>query len=62
MRGVLSLRGGDADSCGDHRIAMMIACVSGRCAGPVRLAGAGAVRKSYPGFWDDMARLGGKIQ
>lgn len=62
VRGVPSLRGGDADSCGDHRIAMMIACVSSRCAGPVRFAGAGAVRKSYPGFWDDMARLGGNIQ
>lgn len=61
VRGAPSLRGGAADSCGDHRIAMMAACVSGRCENAVNLTGAEAVNKSYPGFWDDLVRLGGAL-
>ena len=51
------LAGGRADSAADHRIAMAAAVAAGGCAGPVRLAGAECVAKSYPRFWQDFASL-----
>ena len=59
--GVETLSGGIADSHNDHRIAMMAAVAATRCAAPVTLTGAESVRKSYPDFWEDYARLGGKL-
>jgi len=61
IRGKPSLRGGETQSFGDHRIAMAIAIASLKYEGPVTLHGAGAVRKSYPAFWEDYRRLGGQI-
>jgi len=61
IRGKASLRGGEADSFGDHRIAMAMAIAALHCEGPVTLRGAGAVRKSYPAFWEEYQRLGGQI-
>ena len=61
IRGKDSLRGGEADSFGDHRIAMAMAIAALRCAGKVTLHGAQAVGKSYPAFWEDYQRLGGRI-
>lgn len=55
------IRGGSADSFGDHRIAMMAAaaaCISG---GEITISGAEAVNKSYPGFYRDYQTLGGVI-
>lgn len=60
ITGVEALSGGAADSHNDHRIAMMVAVAATRCIAPVTLAGAESVRKSYPNFWEDYARLGGK--
>ncbi len=57
-----ALKGGEVDSCGDHRIAMTAAIVSCACAGEVILHGAEAVNKSYPGFWRDFAALGGRVE
>jgi 3-phosphoshikimate 1-carboxyvinyltransferase len=51
--GMNGLQGGDADACGDHRIAMAIATAAIRCRGPVRLSGWRSVSKSYPDFWRD---------
>ncbi len=62
VRGQTSLRGGTVDSCGDHRIAMSAAVASIACREKVVINGAQAVRKSYPGFWEDFERLGGRIQ
>ena len=62
VRGQTSLRGGTVDSCGDHRIAMSAAVASVACREKVEIYGAQAVRKSYPGFWEDFERLGGRIQ
>ena len=45
----------------DHRIAMMAAIAATNCAAPVTITGAECVRKSYPSFWDEYARLGGQI-
>lgn len=60
--GVERLSGGEADSCGDHRIAMLCACAAPFCTGPVVLRNAGCTAKSYPGFWADYRRLGGKFE
>lgn len=56
-----ALSGGEADSWNDHRIAMSAAVAALVSEGPVLLHGAEAVEKSYPAFWDDYRRLGGKI-
>lgn len=58
IRGTGTLAGGRADSYNDHRIAMMAAIASILCREKVFLQGAGAVNKSYPGFWDDLKALG----
>jgi 3-phosphoshikimate 1-carboxyvinyltransferase len=51
------LTGGDADPVGDHRLAMAFAVAATRAAGPSTIAGAGCVDVSYPGFFDELARL-----
>ena len=61
INGRPSLRGGEADSFGDHRIAMALAIAALKCEGTVTLHGAQAVQKSYPGFWEDYQQLGGQI-
>ena len=58
IQGVPALKGGRVDACGDHRIAMLGAAVSLACREAVVLTGAEAVRKSYPGLWEDLASLG----
>jgi len=55
------LRGGTVNSCNDHRIAMAAAIAATVCTEPVTVLGAEAVNKSYPQFWDEYRRLGGKI-
>lgn len=55
-----SLPGGTVDSANDHRIAMMAAVAATRCTGPVTILGAECVEKSYPNFWEEYKRLGGK--
>ena len=62
IRGLERLRGGvTVDCCGDHRIAMMAAIAATRCEESVTLTGAECVAKSYPNFWDEYQRLGGKL-
>ena len=53
--------GGTVDSCNDHRIAMAAAIAATVCTEPVTILGADSVKKSYPQFWDEYRRLGGKI-
>lgn len=55
------LAGGEVDACGDHRIAMALSIAATRCRGPVAIHGAEAVDKSYPGFFEDFKRLGGRM-
>ncbi len=63
IRGKPPLAGGvTVDSFRDHRIAMMTAIAATRCQSPVTLTGAESVRKSYPTFWAEFARLGGVMQ
>ena len=56
------LLGGTVSSAGDHRIAMAAARASTVCREPVPLLGAQAVNKSYPLFWEEFHRLGGKYE
>ena len=61
VTGKSRLTGGEVDSANDHRIAMSAAVAALACEGPVVLHGAQAVDKSYPAFWTDYARLGGRV-
>ncbi len=56
------LLGGTVDSFGDHRIAMAAAIAASVCGSPVTIRGAEAVSKSYPKFWDEYRKLGGKYE
>lgn len=47
-------------SYGDHRMAMAWAIAALDADGPVTILGAEAVNKSYPAFWREYQRLGGK--
>ena len=51
------LSGGEADSCGDHRIAMSMAVSALRSSGAITIEGAEAVAKSYPRFFEDLESL-----
>ncbi len=62
ITGRKQLRGGAVNSAGDHRTAMSAAVASIVCEGEVAVHGAEAVRKSYPAFWSDFNRLGGKTE
>lgn len=53
--------GGTVDACNDHRIAMAAAIASTVCKDPVTILGAECVSKSYPNFWKEFTRLGGRI-
>ena len=62
IHGVEHLAGGCQVDChNDHRIAMMAAITASACRAPVELVGSHCVRKSYPTFWTEYQRLGGKI-
>jgi 3-phosphoshikimate 1-carboxyvinyltransferase len=63
IQGKEALAGGvTVDSFNDHRIAMMAAIAATRCEKPVTITGAECVAKSYPNFWEEYARLGGKLK
>ena len=55
------LTGGIVNSHNDHRITMAAAIASTVCTDPVTILGAESVQKSYPQFWEEFRRLGGKI-
>ena len=57
-----SFTGGIVDSCGDHRIAMAAAIASTVANDCVTILGAECVAKSYPSFWQEFKRLGGKYE
>ena len=54
-------QGGTVDAVNDHRIAMAASIASTVCRESVTILGAACVQKSYPAFWDEFKRLGGKI-
>jgi 3-phosphoshikimate 1-carboxyvinyltransferase len=48
------------DSFDDHRIAMAFAMLAPTC-GDTMILGAECVNKTYPGFWEDFDKVGGKV-
>ena len=56
-----TLHGGTVDSHNDHRLAMAFAMISTVINEDLVITNAGAVKKSYPDFWEVFERLGGKI-
>lgn len=54
------LSGGIVDSQNDHRIAMAAAVAASFAERETVIRGAEAVNKSYPSFWEDYRKLGGK--
>ena len=61
IRGRKPLTGGTVDGVGDHRIVMSASIASMLCTGNVTVIGAEAVSKSYPNFFKDFEKLGGKV-
>ncbi len=57
IQGTTALRGAEVDSETDHRVAMSLAVASLVATGETRLRDSAAAAVSYPGFWDDLARL-----
>lgn len=56
------LTGGTVDAVNDHRIAMAAAIAATVCREDVTILGAECVKKSYPKFWEEYARLGGNYE
>ena len=54
------LRGGAPPTAPDHRVAMAAALSALWASGPVRVSRAEEVEKSYPGFFEDFCKLGGR--
>ncbi len=50
------------DAANDHRIAMAAAIAATVADGPVTILDAQCVSKSYPAFWQDFLKLGGKYE
>lgn len=62
IKGVDKLKGGvTIDSYGDHRIAMALGVASSVCEEPIVITNSHVVSKSYPNFWEDFTKIGGKI-
>jgi 3-phosphoshikimate 1-carboxyvinyltransferase len=51
------LEGGSVDAAGDHRLAMAFAIAATRARNETSITGASSVGVSYPGFFDQLARL-----
>ena len=51
------LSGAAVDAAGDHRLAMAFAIAATRATAATTIAGASSVDVSYPGFFDELARL-----
>jgi 3-phosphoshikimate 1-carboxyvinyltransferase len=62
ITGVRKLQGTVIDTYGDHRIVMAAAVGALRAGSRVDIHGAEAVKKSYPGFFEDLILLGGRCK
>ena len=61
IEGVDGFHGGEVSAHNDHRIAMSLAIAATRASGTVTIDNAECVKKSYPHFREEYARLGGKM-
>ena len=63
IQGVSTFKGGvEVSAWNDHRIAMSLAIASTRCEDEIVIDEAESVKKSYPHFWNDFEKMGGKIE
>lgn len=62
ISGKKTVSGGTVDSRNDHRMAMTAAVLSVISKGELTVLDAGAVKKSYPAFWEEFIRLGGALR
>lgn len=62
VKGGAELKGAIVHSHHDHRIAMACAVAALKAKGATEIQEARAVNKSYPGFWNDLQRLGARIE
>ena len=63
IEGSARLKGGvTVDSYGDHRLPMAMSVLAMHADAPVRMADIACVNKSYPGFWDDLRKVGGHAE
>jgi 3-phosphoshikimate 1-carboxyvinyltransferase len=62
IHGAGRINSAEVDSHSDHRIAMALTIAASRAEGEVVINGADAVSKSYPGFFDDVAKLGLEVE
>lgn len=62
VEGKGELAGGTVNSCGDHRIVMSAAVAALICKNSVTILRAEAVNKSYPAFFEELSRLGAKVE
>ncbi len=60
INGVRKLRGGFAEGYNDHRIVMSLAVASVGASGNITLSDMESINKSYPDFFNDIQKLGGK--
>lgn len=58
IHGGRPLKGAEIDSYLDHRVAMSFAVAGTLCEGPLSIKGGDCVNISYPGFYEDLYRLG----
>ncbi len=58
---VSELNGNIVDSYNDHRVVMALAIASTICTSNITIINKDAVNKSYPNFWNDFKKLGGKF-
>jgi len=63
IEGPARLKGGvTVDSYGDHRLPMAMSVLAMYADAPVRMDDIACVNKSYPGFWDDLRKVGGHAE
>ncbi len=60
ITGVKSLQGAQVEGYNDHRIVMSLAVAAARTEGEMIITDRESINKSYPGFFDDYRKLGGK--
>ena len=60
INGVKNFSGGKVNAENDHRIVMCAAVAASAATSPITIVGAEAVNKSYPTFFEDFEKLGGK--
>ncbi len=62
IKGHRELRGAVLDSYGDHRIAMALVIAALGARGESKILGVDCVQDSYPAFFNDLMRIGGRVE